>query len=180
MKNSTVETLMGAFVVVVAAGFLVFAYNGSSRSAASGGYNVSASFDNVEGVNIGSDVRMSGIKVGTVVGQSLDPETFQAKLVMNIEPAIKLTDDVSAKVTAEGLLGSKFIALEAGGSDTVLGEGGVITSTQGAIDIWSLISQAMFDKSGASSNTGGSGSSTPAPETPPANDAGTPPAQPQQ
>jgi phospholipid/cholesterol/gamma-HCH transport system substrate-binding protein len=60
-----------------------------------------------------------------------------------------LADDTSAKVTAEGLLGSKFIALDAGGSENKLAEGGVINYTQGAVDIWSLISQAMFDKSGA-------------------------------
>ena len=68
---------------------------------------------------------------------------------MSIDPAIKLTDDTSAKVTSEGLLGSKFISLEPGGSEVTLADGGVITYTQGAVDIWSLISQAMFDKSGA-------------------------------
>ena len=174
MKNSTVETLMGAFVVVIALGFLVFAYNGSNRSAAAEGFKVLASFDNVEGVNVGSDVRMSGIKIGTVISQSLDPENFQAKLVMAIDPSIKLAEDTSAKVTAEGLLGSKFVALEAGGSETLIADGGVISYTQGAVDIWSLISQAMFDKSGAKPPAGGAPAEQPAP------DAGATPAQPQQ
>ena len=100
-------------------------------------------------MNIGTDIRMAGIKIGTVTAQSLNPDNYQALVTMSISPTVKLTDDTSAKVTSEGLLGSKFIALEAGGSDTQLAEGGVIAYTQGAVDIWSLISQAMFDKSGA-------------------------------
>lgn len=148
MKNSTVETLIGAFVVLVAAGFLLFAYDNSGRSAQANGYSITADFDNVEGLNAGSDVRMAGIKIGSVVAQRLNPENFQAQITMSIDPAVKLTDDTSAKITAEGLLGSKFVALEPGGSDTLLADGGIISNTQGAVDIWSLISQAMFDKAG--------------------------------
>jgi phospholipid/cholesterol/gamma-HCH transport system substrate-binding protein len=149
MKNSTVETLIGAVVVAVAAVFLIYAYGNSGKGNAAGGYSIAADFDNIEGVNVGTDVRMAGIKIGTVTAQSLNPENYQAKVTMMIDPSVKLADDTSAKVTAEGLLGSKFIALDAGGSATLLADGGTINYTQGAVDIWSLISQAMFDKSGA-------------------------------
>jgi phospholipid/cholesterol/gamma-HCH transport system substrate-binding protein len=149
MNNSTVETLIGAVVIAIAIGFLTFAYNSSGMWKKSSGYMVSAEFDNIEGVNVGTDIRMAGIKIGTVTAQSLNPENYQAVVSMSIDPNLKLTDDTSAKVTSEGLLGSKFISLEPGGSDTKLADGGVITYTQGAVDIWSLISQAMFDKSGA-------------------------------
>ena len=156
MKNSTVETLIGAAVVVIAAGFFFFAYQSSGKGAASGSYKLSAEFDNAEGVNVGTDVRIAGVKVGSVTGFTLNPENFQAQAVMEIDPKVKLTDDATAKVTAEGLLGSKFISLEQGGSEAILADGGVISNTQGAVDIWSLISQAMFDK--------GKGSSEPAPQ----------------
>jgi phospholipid/cholesterol/gamma-HCH transport system substrate-binding protein len=149
MNNSTVETLIGAVVIAIAIGFLIFAYNTSGMGQKNSGYVISAEFDNVEGVNVGSDIRMAGIKIGTVTAQSLNPDNFQALVSMSIDPAVQLTDDTSAKVTSEGLLGSKFISLEPGGSETKLADGGVITYTQGAVDIWSLISQAMFDKSGA-------------------------------
>lgn len=166
MKNSTVETLMGAFVVVIALGFLLFAYNSSGRSGQAGGYRITADFDNVEGLNTGSDVRMAGIRIGSVVGQRLNPENYQAQIVMSIDPAVKLAEDTSAKITAEGLLGSKFVALEAGGSETLLADGGIISYTQGAVDIWSLISQAMFDKTGA--KPPGSGEQPTAQPQPPA------------
>lgn len=149
MNNSTVETLIGAVVIAIAVGFLTFAYNSSGMRHKGDGYVLSAEFDNIEGVNVGTDIRMAGIKVGTVTAQTLNPENYQAVVSMSIDPNLKLTDDTSAKVTSEGLLGSKFISLEPGGSDTKLADGGVITYTQGAVDIWSLISQAMFDKSGA-------------------------------
>lgn len=144
MKNSTVETLIGAAVIFIAAAFFFFAYQTSGKGHASGAYRVSAEFDNAEGVSVGTDVRVAGVKIGSVVDFTLNPENFQANVLMELDPKVKLTDDATAKVTAEGLLGSKFIALEQGGSDALLADGGVISNTQGAVDIWSLISQAMF------------------------------------
>jgi phospholipid/cholesterol/gamma-HCH transport system substrate-binding protein len=152
MKNAAVETLIGAAVIVIAAAFFLFAYQSSGKGNASGGYSVLAEFDNAEGINVGTDVRMAGVKIGTVVGQTLNHQNFQAAITMLIDPALQLTEDVTAKVTAEGLLGSKFISLEQGGSEAKLAEGGVIQYTQGAVDIWSLISQSMFEKSGAKSS----------------------------
>ncbi len=146
MQNSTVETLIGAAVVAIAAGFFIFAYQGSGKGTAAGSYRLLAEFDNAEGVSIGSDVRMAGVKVGSVVGFDLNVENYQAKVTIEVDPALKLTEDATAKVTSEGLLGSKFISLEQGGAETLLAAGEAISNTQGAVDIWSLISQAMFEK----------------------------------
>ena len=156
MKNSTVETLIGAAVVLIAAGFFFFAYQASGKGSASGSYLVTAEFDNAEGVSVGSDVRAAGVKVGSVVDFSLNSENFQARVVMELQPSLKITEDATAKISAEGLLGSKFISLEQGGAETSLAEGGVISNTQGAVDIWALISQAMFERKdggGASPDT---------------------------
>lgn len=144
MRINLVETAVGAVVIVIAAAFFIFAYTTSGIGRGSGGYQLIAEFDNAEGINVGSDVRISGIKIGTVTSQSLDPASFQAVLSFSIDPTIKLPDDTSAKVTSEGLLGGKFIALEAGGSETALKDGDRLAYTQGAIDIWSLVSEYMF------------------------------------
>ena len=153
MQSNTTETLVGAAVVAVALGFFMYASHVTdSGVSGSGGYKLSAEFDNIEGINVGTDVRLAGIKVGTVVGQSLNFESYQAKVDMLITSTIALSDDTSAKVTSEGLLGGKFIALEPGGGDTKLADGGVISYTQGAVDLWSLISKAMFEKSSAKPN----------------------------
>lgn len=149
MKNSTLETLIGAAVVVIAAAFFFFAYQTSGKGSTAGGYRLSAEFDNAEGINVGTDVRMAGVKVGTVLTMALNPENYQAAVTMMVDPKLTLTEDATAKVTAEGLLGSKFISLEQGGAEEKLADGGMISNTQGAVDIWSLISQAMFEKSGS-------------------------------
>jgi phospholipid/cholesterol/gamma-HCH transport system substrate-binding protein len=147
MKTNLVETAVGAVVILIAAAFFTFAYTTSGIGRGGGGYELVAEFDNADGIGIGSDVRMSGVKIGTVTSQELDPTTYQAVLKMSIDPALKLPDDSSAKVTSEGLLGSKFVALEPGGSADMLKAGDRIAYTQGAIDIWSLVSQFMFDSS---------------------------------
>lgn len=144
MKDNLVETAIGAAVIVIAAIFFVFAYTSSGIGKAQGGYRVTAEFDNVEGINVGSDVRMAGIKVGTVTAQSLNTESWQAVLTFSMDPSVKLAEDTTAKITSEGLLGSKFVALDPGGSDVMLADGGTITYTQGAVDIWKLIAEAMF------------------------------------
>jgi phospholipid/cholesterol/gamma-HCH transport system substrate-binding protein len=155
-SSTLIETLVGAAVVVIAAGFFAYA----SKTAGVGGsvvqgYKVIAEFDNAEGVNVGTDVRLAGVKIGTVTGQSLNPENYMARVEMTLDPAISLSDDTAAKVTSEGLLGGKFIAIDPGGSEVKLAEGSVMTLTQGAVDIWALISQAMFDKSSPAAGDAG-------------------------
>jgi phospholipid/cholesterol/gamma-HCH transport system substrate-binding protein len=150
MKSNTLETLVGAAIVAVALGFFMFAYKTAGLGGhAGGGMHISAEFDNIDGVNIGSDVRVAGVKVGSVVGQGLNPKSYQARIDMVVQPDLQLADDTSAKITAEGLLGAKFVSLEPGGSETKITDGGVLSYTQGAVDIWSIISQAMFSKSNA-------------------------------
>jgi phospholipid/cholesterol/gamma-HCH transport system substrate-binding protein len=149
MKSSSFETLVGALVIAAAILFFGFAYRSTGLGSPSGGYRVSAQFDNIDGVNIGTDVRVAGIKIGSVVAESLDPKSYQARVEMVLQPQVQLADDTSAKISSEGLLGAKFIALEPGGSDAKLENGGEISYTQGAVDLWSLISQAMFSNKGA-------------------------------
>ncbi|MFW6077779.1 MAG: outer membrane lipid asymmetry maintenance protein MlaD [Hyphomicrobiales bacterium] len=150
MKTNLVETVVGAVVIVIAAAFFIFAYTTSGIGKGSGGYDLVAEFDNADGIGVGSDVRMSGVKVGTVTSQELDTVTYQAVLNMSIDPSLSLPDDSSAKVTSEGLMGAKFVALEPGGSPDMLQDGDRIAYTQGAIDIWSLVSQFMFDSNDSS------------------------------
>ncbi|WP_196502818.1 outer membrane lipid asymmetry maintenance protein MlaD [Aestuariivirga litoralis] len=163
MKANALETLVGAAVIAVAAIFFFFAYHGAGLGGPGGGYHVLAQFDNASGVNVGTDVRVAGIKVGTVVSQTLDPKSYQARVDMLLQPNVQLADDTSAKVTSEGLLGATFVALDPGGSDTKLVDGGEISYTQGAVDIWSLISQAMFSSKGSSKPADGAAPAAPAP-----------------
>lgn len=144
MKDNLVETAVGALVIAIAAGFFMFVYNSTDVGQGSGGYKIKAEFENIEGISVGSDIRMAGIKIGSVVNQKLDPESFQAVVTMSVANFVKLPDDTTAKITSEGLLGSKFITLEVGGSEELLKDGDSLTHTQSALDIWSLINEFMF------------------------------------
>jgi phospholipid/cholesterol/gamma-HCH transport system substrate-binding protein len=143
MRGNLVETLIGAVVLVVAVVFLAFAYTRADVGTVRG-YELTARFDRVDGVKVGSDVLVSGIKVGTVVAITLDRETYLAEMRFSIDEAIEMPEDSSAEVGSEGLLGDKFVALVPGGADEMLGAGDEIKFTQGSIDIVALLGQAIF------------------------------------
>jgi phospholipid/cholesterol/gamma-HCH transport system substrate-binding protein len=143
MGNNIVETLIGAVVLIIAVFFVIFAYT-ATEVRPSTGYELSARFTRVDGLSVGSDVRMSGIKVGTVVEQSLDRETFDALVVFNLSDDVKIPDDTAVKITSDGLLGDSYVSLEPGGSDTFLAAGEELTITQGAVNLMDLIAQAVF------------------------------------
>ena len=142
-SNSAVETLIGAAVIAIAVAFLVFAYSSTGAGMISG-YEVTAKFNRADGINVGTDVRLSGIKVGTVSRMALDPMTYNAVLTLALESNVKLPDDSSARVTSEGLLGNQYISIEPGGSQMPIAAGGEIENTQGSVDLIGLVSKAMF------------------------------------
>jgi phospholipid/cholesterol/gamma-HCH transport system substrate-binding protein len=172
MKGNVIETVMGAVVLVVAALFLVFAYNTSQLRSVKG-YELTANFDHIDGIRDGSDVRISGIKVGSITGTTLDPKTFLATVTMTVEPAVKLPDDTVAEIISSSLLGDKYMSLVPGGSDKDIPPGGQIKFTQSSISIEHLIGQMMF------SPPGGSGAKKPddGGQTPPPPGAAPPPPQ---
>lgn len=147
MNRNAVETVMGAVVLVVAAVFLFFAYTTSQVRAISG-YEVTANFDRVEGLRDGGDVRVSGIKVGSIISQTLDPKDFVAVVKMSIDPSIKLPVDSVATIASSGLLGDKYLQIVPGAEDQFIKPGGVIEHTTPPISLESLIGQFIYGQGG--------------------------------
>ena len=147
MRRNLTETVAGALVLLAAAAFFFYAY-GKIDPGAGDGYQINAIFDRADGIRPGTDVRLSGIKVGEVVSSSLDPETYLAVVRMNIRNDVKVPEDTSAKVASDGLLGDSFLALTPGGSEDMLPAGGEITVTQGAVDLITLIGK-LFSQAGS-------------------------------
>ena len=143
MRGNVIETVMGAVVLVVAALFLFFAYN-TSQLRSIQGYELTANFEHIDGIRDGSDVRISGIKVGSVLGTTLDPKTFLATVRMSVVPSVKLPDDTVAEIISSGLLGDKYMSLVPGGSDKDIPPNGQIKFTQSSVSIEHLIGQMMF------------------------------------
>lgn len=147
MQKNIIETLMGAVVLLVAAVFMFFAYNGSGMRVEKG-YVVIANFGNSSGISLGSDVRVGGIKVGTVANLSLDPESYEAVLSIQIRENTKLPKDSSASIVSSGLLGEKYIQLTPGGDEKMLAGGDKIKFTQSAVNLEELIGKFMFSGGG--------------------------------
>jgi phospholipid/cholesterol/gamma-HCH transport system substrate-binding protein len=162
MNRNFLETVMGAVVIVVAVIFLVFAYHSAEIRSVSG-YTLNAKFDHIDGVREGADIRMSGIKIGTITGTTLDTKTFQAVLKLSIDNNIKLPVDTVATITQNGLLGDQYMSLVPGNSDKTIPPGGDLTYTQSAPSLMSLFGQAVFSMSSANKPADG-GSSAPAPQ----------------
>ena len=143
MHRSLIETLMGALVLGIAGLFLAFAYT-TADLGRGGGYEVQADFTTVGSLRVGSDVRMAGIKIGTVVRQELDPQTYLARVTLSVDPSVKLPVDSSASISSEGLLGGNYVDLAPGGDDKMLDAGGRIQFTQDAVDMIQLLSKFIF------------------------------------
>ncbi len=143
MNKRPMETIMGIVVLVVAAFFVYFAYKVSDLQVVKG-YEVTARFLKVGGLNVGSDVRINGIKVGTVVAQKLDTENYDAEIVMSLASDIKLPKDSVAAIVGDGLIGDKFIKIEPGHEKEMLQNGDIITNVKDFKTIEDMVGEIIF------------------------------------
>ena len=143
LKRSTLETLMGLVVLTGATIFAMLVYQASNIKSANG-YLIPAEFGTTGGLSVGDEVRLSGIKVGQIVGQSLDPVTYSARIDMRIEDAVKLPSDTSARITAASLLGGNFLELLPGADDGLMPEGTVIYDTRDPVSLSDLLGKIVF------------------------------------
>ena len=149
MGRNIVETIVGALVLVVACAFVFYAFSKSDR-AGPDGYELVARFGRIDGLKRGADVTLSGIKVGSVTGFSLDPSrNYQAVVRLAISSNVELPKDTNAKIVSESLLGGMVVVLEPGGDKQMLKSGGEIEQTQDSIPLTELIAKFMFGSAGS-------------------------------
>lgn len=153
---------MGAVVLVVAVVFIVTAFRSTSVGDTTG-YPVAVEFDDASGLAAGTDVRMAGVKIGTVASQGLDPVSYFAKVELHIDNGIDLPTDTSARIIPQGLLGGNFVALEPGAEEEMIAKdgSGSIQYAQGAINVVDLLGRFIFSAADAASSSSGSGSEEP-------------------
>ena len=143
MKRNPIETVLGAVVLLVAAMFILFAYSPADLKVESG-YKLNADFLKVGGLVRGSDVRISGVNVGTVIGETLNQENFQARITMSIGPDISLPVDTEASIVGDGLLGSKYVNLMPGQSQEILRDGETLRETRDYQSLEDLVGEIIF------------------------------------
>ncbi len=168
MNRNIMETALGAIVLITAILFLSLALNTANANRPSG-YKLKAAFTKIDGVNVGADVRVSGIKAGTVSDMTLD-KNYRAVLTLDLDDSIKIPTDSAAIIASGGLLGDKFIAIEPGGDEEMLANGGVITMTQSPPGLEQLLGQVIFsiNKQASSDKAAEPVAATPAAATTPA------------
>lgn len=142
-NNNYFEIIVGTFVLSCAIFFLITSFKTSSIST-SDGYLLIAKFDSSDGISNGSDVKISGVKIGTVEKLSLDKEEFRAIVTLKINEDIKLPIDTSVKVASEGLLGSKYLSITPGADDENLENGEEISFTQSSVNLEDLLGKFIF------------------------------------
>lgn len=146
MKRNVVETILGAVVLAVAGGFLFFFYR-TTDIAPVAGYEVTAAFSKIDGLEIGSPVRVSGVKVGQVLDFHLDLENYTAVVRMNIADGVNLPKDTAAVISSGGLMDGKFMTLEPGADEDMLKPGDRIAYTQSTPSLEQLLGQVVFSLS---------------------------------
>ena len=153
MAENKLEIAAGLLVVAAALGFVIFAGKGAGMGSGGDTYDLRASFRSIEGVSLGSDVKLAGVKVGTLTQVSLNPQTYMADAVLSLQKSVELPSDSAVLISSEGLLGGNFIELQPGGIPDVLAPGDEIEDTQGAVSLVSLLMKFVGSKPADSAAT---------------------------
>jgi len=139
MAENTTEVVIGGSVLAIAAGFLIYAAQATGFQTKGEQYTLLASFRSAEGISVGTDVRLAGVKVGTVTDLELNPQTYRADATVTLKDNVLVPDDSSISISSEGLLGGNFVEIVPGGSPFNFEAGAEVEDTQGAVSLISLL-----------------------------------------
>lgn len=145
MNKNIIETVVGFIVIAIAVGFIIIAYQSGNIDARKlDGYNILAQFDRADGIGIGADVRLSGLKIGSVTKMIINPKNYDAEVTLKIDKNYKIPQDSSAEIIGNGLLGDKYVAIVPGAESVYLSNNQKIEFTQSSISLESLIGKFIF------------------------------------
>ena len=139
MSENKAEVALGAVVLAIAIGFVVYLSQSTGLTMGGDSYKIRAGFRTAEGISVGTDVRLAGVKIGAVQDLSLNSETYRAEAVLAIQNDVLIPDDSALTITSEGLLGGHFVEVMPGASFDYLADGGEIIDTQGSVSLVTLL-----------------------------------------
>ena len=134
-----IEILVGFLIVIITLILLFFGTFNYFSEKTNKFNKYLAEFSSSDGIMIGSDVRLAGVKIGSVSDLNLNYETYLATVEISVDKNIKIPEDTEANISSDGLLGEKYVSLNVGGSDVMLDSGERLIYTQGSIDFLNLI-----------------------------------------
>ncbi len=145
MNKNMIETLIGALVLAIAAWFLMFFMkHNTGFSVSKDRYNLVAKFEQADGISVGTPVRIGGVKIGVITGESLDPNTYFAVITLSVDDKVKIPVDSTAKISSDGLIGTKYLSIVPGADDQMLTNNGELKYTQSSINLETLIGKMVF------------------------------------
>ena len=139
MSENRLEIAVGGVVLAIAVGFAAFLAQSTGLSGSSSSYPISASFRSAEGISVGTDIRLAGVKIGTFSDLKLNSETYRAESILSVKNDVRIPDDSALAVSSEGLLGGSFIEVIPGASLDYLEAGDEIIDTQGSVSLIQLL-----------------------------------------
>ena len=146
-RSGIFETVVGMVVIAVAAGFMVYAYGVSGRNIGANHYRLEAVFGQIDGITVGSEVRIAGVKIGSVAANTLNPKTYEADVALSIDTDVQIPEDSVAKIVSDGFLGGAHVSIEPGASEEMMLEGEKITITQGSVDLLGIAVKSFTSQS---------------------------------
>ena len=146
MKSDIFEFIVGLGVIIIAGWFILSVVSKSAKlSNISETTNYIASFNDVSGISVGSNIKLAGVTVGKVLELKLDKINYTAEMVLGINRKIKIPNDSEIIITSEGLLGGNYVSISPGGSDIFLKANEKFSFTQSSLSLNNLI-QKFFGK----------------------------------
>lgn len=139
MSENKAEILVGGLVLAIAAGFTFYAGKLTGFTSGADSYALTASFRSADGIDVGTDVRLAGVKVGRVTSMALDPATYRAGTTFTVRQGIDVPDDSAVAISSEGLLGGNYLEILPGGSPFFFAAGDQIEFTQGSVSLVTLL-----------------------------------------
>lgn len=155
MKKGILEFWVGLFVLLGLLALAVLSFRVAGGQGGLGGerktYTVFAQFSDIGGLKVQAPVKAAGVLVGRVGAIELDPQTYYAKVRLDLDGRYAFSTDVAAQILTSGLLGEQYIGLEQGADENNLTDGGQISDTSSALVLEKLIGQfaAAFIEKGA-------------------------------
>jgi len=143
MKKNPIETILGFLVLIFAVLFLFFAFSRIDTKEISG-YTIVANFSKIGGLNSGADVRIAGLKVGSVLKTELNQEDYTVDVYLNIDSGVRLPIDSVAAIADAGIMGDKYVRLEPGKAQAVLNANDKMTQTKSYKSLEDSVSEFIF------------------------------------
>lgn len=145
MRKSYLETIIGFIVIITTIIFAFMVLKISNKKLVEKTYTLIARFDNVEGISIGTKIKIGGLDVGSVKAQVLD-EHYRIKLILKISYGIVIPDDSTIIVSTSGIIGGKYLKIQPGGSEEALKDKEEFEFTQSTMDLEDMIGRFLLNK----------------------------------